>query len=203
MCFSAPVSFVTSVVLAGVGVETVRHARPKKRYVALIPFLFAIQQAIEGVQWLVDKPSTCSQVLGYGFLFFAFLVWPSWVPFAVWHAESVAWRKRVLKILVGIGLATSAYFLAVLFTEPMVVIPRAASLYYSVEIPGYVAGVICYIAVILASFFLSSDRRLRAFGFAIMASAAIAWIAFSYAFTSVWCFFSAALSVWLYRWGKR
>ncbi|MEK7632289.1 MAG: DUF6629 family protein [Patescibacteria group bacterium] len=203
MCFSAPVSFATSAVLAVVGVETVRHARPKKRYVALIPFLFAIQQAIEGAQWIVDKPSTCSQVLGYGFLFFAFLVWPSWVPFAVWHAESVAWRKRVLKVLFGIGLATSAYFLAVLITEPMSVVPRAASLYYSVNIPGYVAGVASYISVILASFFVSSDRRLRAFGFAIMASAAIAWIAFSFAFTSVWCFFSAALSVWLYRWGKQ
>ncbi len=203
MCFSAPVSFATSAVLGAVGIETVRKARPKKKYVALIPFLFAIQQAIEGVQWLVDKPSTCSQVLGYGFLFFAFLVWPAWIPFSVWHAETVAWRRRVLQVLLGVGIATSAYFLAILFTEPMSVVPRAASLYYAVHVPGYIAGVAAYISVILASFFVSSDRRLRSFGFAIMASAAFSWIAFSYAFTSVWCFFSAALSVWLYRWGKR
>ncbi len=203
MCFSAPVSFATSAALSYAGGKTLRHARPHKRLVALIPFFFAVQQAIEGVQWLVEKPSTCSQILGYGFLFFAFLVWPIWLPLSVWYAEHVAWRKRVLLVMLGAGMTMSAYLLTVLFHEPLSIVPRSASLLYGIEIPYFFVGVCAYVLVTTGSFLVSSDRKLRMFGALSFIAAAIAWIVFSYAFTSVWCFFAAALSVWLFWWGKR
>ena len=203
MCFSAPISFATSAVLGYVGVKTLQHARPHKRLIALIPFFFAIQQALEGVQWLLEKPSTCSQVLGYGFLFFAFLVWPIWVPLSVWYAEHVAWRKRVLLVMLGAGTTVSAYLLTVLVYEPLSIVSRVASLYYDIEIEYFFIGTCAYVLVTTGSFLVSSDRQLRMFGALAMAGAVIAWTVFSYAFTSVWCFFAAALSVLLFWWGKR
>ena len=203
MCFSAPISFATSAALGYVGVKTLKHARPHKRLVALIPFFFAVQQAIEGVQWLLERPSTCSQVLGYGFLFFAFLVWPIWIPLSVWYAEHIAWRKRALLVMLGAGMTMSAYLLTVLVYEPLSIVSRAASLSYDVNVPYFLVGACAYILVTTGSFMVSSDHRLRMFGMLSMAAAAISWTVFSYAFTSVWCFFAAALSVWLFWWGKK
>ncbi|MBI2415948.1 MAG: hypothetical protein HYV33_04815 [Candidatus Kerfeldbacteria bacterium] len=84
MCFSATASFVTSGALAITGSATLAKKPTRQlRWLAVIPLLFALQQTIEGLQWLAPKPSVLSTVLGYAFLLFAFLLWPSYLPLAV------------------------------------------------------------------------------------------------------------------------
>ena len=75
MCFSATASFTAAAVLALTGVISVASA-PKKRWLlfALIPFLFSLQQFFEGVIWINGGGS------GNFFLFFAFVIWPIWIP---------------------------------------------------------------------------------------------------------------------------
>lgn len=203
MCFSAPVSFATSAVLAVVGVQTVRHASPRRRYIAMIPLIFSVQQAIEGIQWVLERPSTCSQIFGYGFLFFAFLVWPIYVPLSVWYAERVHWRRRALLVLAGIGTALAVFFITVALHESLSIMSSVSQIQYVIAIPYFVFSAIVYVLATTSSFLLSSHRPLRWFGVASFFAAVASWWFFSYAFTSVWCFFAAALSIGLYWWVRK
>ena len=59
MCFSATGSFGVAAVLAGIGaVSMAREKAPSHRMLALVPMLFAAQQAAEGAVWITfDHPS--------------------------------------------------------------------------------------------------------------------------------------------------
>jgi hypothetical protein len=93
MCFSAPASFLASVVLCTAGVATCRLARNQRQLLlAAIPLLFGIQQAAEGFVWLSFSYSafeSLRMLASYVFLFFAFVVWPIWAPVAVYFYEPV------------------------------------------------------------------------------------------------------------------
>ena len=73
MCFSAEASFIASGGLAVAGGASLKVAKKEQRLIALIPLLFAIQQAIEGMQWLYLYRGTSSLKLAYAFLFFGFV----------------------------------------------------------------------------------------------------------------------------------
>jgi hypothetical protein len=80
MCFSAPASLIASGGLVVIGGASLAIAKKEEKILAAIPFLFGIQQAFEGIQWLHLNVGPPSLFAGYGFLFFAFLVWPVYVP---------------------------------------------------------------------------------------------------------------------------
>lgn len=54
-----------------------------------------------------------------------------------------------------------------------------------------------YAAIVVSAFFLSTDRRIQLFGWLVVASLALTYAFFAYAFISVWCFFAAILSAYL------
>ncbi len=203
MCFSAPVSFATSAVLGAVGVATLKRATPRRRLIAMIPLMFSVQQAIEGVQWLLERPSTCSVIAGYGFLFFAFLVWPVFIPFAVWYAERIRWRRRVLLVLTGIGVTLMLYMLTVLLHEPLVITSEGLRINYLIAAPYFSYGATVYVLATTISFLFSSHHPLRWFGVTSFLAALVSWWFFQHAFTSVWCFFAAVLSIGLYWWVRK
>src|SRR5690348_1383449 len=84
MCFSATGSFAIAGVLAGLGAASmVRNSSKAQRMFAAIPFIFAAQQATEGIVWLTihDGQHASLHRLAVGaFLGFALIVWPIWLP---------------------------------------------------------------------------------------------------------------------------
>ncbi len=52
MCFSAQASFGASAVLGIMGIYALRKAKQQERFLAMVPLLFAIQQACEGIVWV-------------------------------------------------------------------------------------------------------------------------------------------------------
>lgn len=196
MCFSAPVSFLVAGGLTVVGGVSLRRARRRERILAVIPLLFAFQQALEGIQWLVARPSLLSDVAAYGFLFVALLVWPVYVPFVIRRLDSK--RARLMRWILVIGIATASYFMWYLFTQTIAVEELSYGISYGLGKPyGYLAA-IGYGISIVGALILSSNRFFRAMGFAVLASAIVAWAFFSGAFVSVWCLFAALLSGALY-----
>src|SRR5690242_19077182 len=121
MCFSPTGSFVLSGVLASVGVVSVtQNSSRHQRMFAATPFLFAAQQASEGVVWLTVKgggDSSLLRVAVIAFLGFALVVWPVWVPVSLRRIERNAGRRRTLTVLswVGAGVSVSAAFLLALW----------------------------------------------------------------------------------------
>lgn len=195
MCFSASASFIASGALAGAGATAITKVKKKKQLaIALVPIFFAVQQAVEGMQWLAVKNGPPNVAIGYGFLFFAYLFWPSYIPFAARAVEQDVNRKQLYNILLVIGIATSAWLLVALILNPLTITVHKHGIIY--DVPGYFpyASIIFYLISTIGSGALSSRRYIKAFGILAGIFAGISWLMYTTAFTSVWCFFSAILS---------
>lgn len=196
MCFSATASFAASAVLGTTGIVALSSVKDKRDYfIATVPVLFAVQQFIEGLVWLTLGRGLLTESLAYGFLFFAFLLWPVYIPLAVWVHERNPSRKCMLRYLIFFGSLGSFYLLVVLFTRSLGVELAGSSLCYKIDAPFEVPGVILYVSVTVGALLLSSSRFIQWFGALTFLSAAFAWFAYEKAFTSVWCFFAAVLSL--------
>src|SRR5690349_17575444 len=125
MCFSAAGSFAVSGLLSGVGVVSLRR-NVARTYglVAAIPFIFAVQQAAEGVVWLtIPRPSAAEvqRVAATIFLGCALVVWPVWLSFALRRVERVPDRRRFLGALCWAGVVVAVTASALLARRPPIV----------------------------------------------------------------------------------
>ncbi|MEK7620474.1 MAG: DUF6629 family protein [Patescibacteria group bacterium] len=196
MCFSATASFAASAVLGTTGIAALSTVKDRRDYfLAAVPVLFAVQQFIEGMVWLTLGQGLLTESLAYGFLFFAFLLWPVYIPLAVWAHERNPSRKCMLRYLIFFGSIGSFYLLVVLFSQSLGVELAGNSLCYKIGAPFEVPGIILYVSVTVGALLISSSRFVQWFGALTLLSAAFAWFAYEKAFTSVWCFFAAALSL--------
>jgi len=87
MCFSATASFGAGVVLAAIGIASIKKVNhPSQILFAAIPLIFCVQQVTEGFLWLgFAKPDYASlqQFTTNTFLFIAQVAWPLCVPLSI------------------------------------------------------------------------------------------------------------------------
>jgi hypothetical protein len=201
MCFSATASFIASGALLAMGAATYAVARKKDKILIAIPVLFGIQQAFEGVQWLYLDRGTTSPFAGYGFLFFAFVIWPVYVPAFVSQLDQK--RKTLLRWFIGVGLLVSAYFVVILVTQPLRIRELSNCVNYTFALPAQWLVAALYVAAILGPLLLSSRPIFRWFGVLILLLGGIAGTIYHHNFISVWCFFSAAVSAMFFLYVQR
>lgn len=200
MCFSATASFVAAGVLGAGGVVTLTKVRSKREIpIAVIPMLFGMQQFMEGVQWLSDKPSTVSTVMAHAFLAFAFL-WPTYIPCSILLIEPRPLRKKILAAFSGLGIAVSGFLLFSLFRGHMAATVTQNHIEYLIDIPKiwWNWGIIPYMLATVGSCLTSSHRMIRWLGVGVFLSLGASVVFYLLTFGSVWCFFSAILSVLVY-----
>ncbi|MEX0671845.1 MAG: DUF6629 family protein [Candidatus Babeliales bacterium] len=204
MCFSATASFAAFGVLSILGLLSVRNAKTKQQIpFAAIPFLFGIQQFCEGVIWLTQShglPVKPFLALGtYGFLMFAFLVWPVWVPFSLLLLEKDTKRKQILAGLFGIGSIWALFVANFMIVSPITTsVVCCDHIQYLVGIGYPEWAILVYALATILPFFVSSVRLMTAFGLLVLATFIGAYLIFSMVFISVWCFFAAAISICVY-----
>lgn len=204
MCFSAQASFTAAAVLAAIGYKTLKKASTKSEFfLAAIPLLFAFQQFFEGLIWVnftFFPLGTPWLTLGkYGFLFFAFLVWPVWYPLSVFVLEQDPLRKKLVGAFLVLGTALSLYyiFMGVWHNEINVQIAHYRLQYVpKIDFEGYKP---LYLMSIIMPLFLSSYPGLRWIGWPGLISFVITFYYFEYAFVSVWCFFASFISILIYK----
>jgi len=193
MCFSAPASFIASGGLAVLGGASFVVAKKKNKILAAIPLMFAVQQFCEGIQWLYLNSGSTSQFAGYSFLFFAFILWPVYVPWFVYVLDPK--RRKLLGWFVALGALVSAYFIFLLSTQVLEISKHISCVNYSFsDFPYKEIVITAYLVAILAPLLSSSKHILRWYGAAIFVLGLISWLFFSVTFTSVWCFFAAIVS---------
>ncbi len=192
MCFSATASFVASGALVALGGATFAFARKRDKVLVAIPILFGIQQALEGYQWLRLDGGSSSRAAGYGYLFFALVLWPVYVPSFVYFLDKN--RKTLLRWFVLAGLAVAAIFLGLLAAHPLHVRITSSCVSYALGLPPFWVVGPPYLLAILGPLFLSSRKIFRWFGAAILGLAVLSWRLYQFNFISVWCFFAAAVS---------
>lgn len=202
MCFGPVASFTASGILTFLGTLVLKNIRSQKEILfAAFPLLFALQQGIEGLLWLAiqnGKPEALLRSLTFVYLIFAYSLWPILCPLSVYAIEYNNTRKRVLRVLILLGILTSFYLLFSIITNPI----RAVVLNCSIRYETYAAGVYLFIGVYIAAtilpYFISSHRAILMFGIPNLVFCTIAYIFYTRAFVSVWCFFAAFLSLTLY-----
>jgi hypothetical protein len=204
MCFSAEVSFGASGILSVIGLLTLRKVKKGKLYpLAVIPLFFAIQQAFEGIVWVTfanPAQATLHTVAMYGFLFFAFFFWPVWIPFALLRIETHVTRRNILYGLLGAGIAIASGLVWSVFQLGVSAEVVCSHIKYAVEIPEtfHQWGAWIYCLATILPFFVSSKKWAWFFGALLLGSVLLTLYAYTAYFTSVWCFFSAVLSMAIY-----
>lgn len=208
MCFSAPVSFAAAAVLLPTGALAVRRAwRVDKRYVplCLLPVLFGLQQFSEGMVWTTGAQSDTAGVgvWSLGYMFFAWLAWPVWVPVSVYFLETG--RRKILYVAFAVagGMLGALQYVPYFAHDGWLVttfLTRAIR-YEGVELLDFVTGRIgtyaIYLAIIIAPLLLARDRDVKIFGILVSGVFTVTYLFFTYAYISVFCFGGAVMSLYL------
>lgn len=201
MCFSAAASFAASGGLAAAGAATLA-LRPPLRALpfAAIPAIFALHQAIEGMIWLeTGAGEAVAPALKLSWLVIAQILWPSYIPLAVLLMERAGRRRRqALAALLVAGLIVSGAFLAILIRHDYSVVVAHGNLRYATDlaVEKEIAGL--YILAATAPLLLSGRRFVLLFGVAVLTGSVVTQLFFAHAGPSVWCFFAAISSVFVY-----
>jgi len=211
MCFSSEASFTAAAVLVPAGAWALQACRSRRRTdllsLALCPWLFGVQQALEGFVWLglkapLEAPWTDHAAVG--FLFFAHGFWPAWIP---WCALQAARPRRpelvpLLRLVFALGLVLGLWLWLPLALDGARVAPEivGGSISYHTRLlaDGLLSrelGVSSYSLVVLVPLLLCGSQRLAWYALALLVSVVVSWIAFTQTFTSVWCFLAAVLAL--------
>jgi hypothetical protein len=204
MCFSPTASFGAGILLTGIGVASMTKVRTRNRLLfAAIPFLFGVQQFTEGFVWLGLEDESLRYVVGTAttvFLFFAQVLWPTWVPLAVMHMEPQPGKRRRLLIPLVAGILDSSYYLYSMLTTVSTATIDGAHIRYAgayPEVPVVILTLL-YSTSTVAPFFMSSLRRTWLFGTVAALSYGFTYVMYAQYVVSVWCFFAAILSMIVY-----
>ena len=203
MCFSATASFTAAVGLSLLGIGTIRQAR-SKRYLLLasFPCLFALQQSLEGLVWTGINNESLSQLTmvgTYGFLLFATFLWLILSPLSIYFLEQDKQKKRVLLGLTALGFLLGAYLLIWIIYDGIEPQVFSGNIFYDLKlIPFYEPTKYLYLSIVSIPFLITESPQLKLFGSLSIKSFIISQILFQVTFVSVWCFFAALLSGFIY-----
>jgi hypothetical protein len=202
MCFSATASLESAAVLGGVAAVALARNQGKTRMLALMPLLFAAQQLSEGVVWLTigSEPERSAQTAAVNlFLGFALVLWPPWLPLALWRLEDHPARRKLLGALAGAGLAVAAVGATVLIALRPHAQVAGHSIHYVYGLPGgrwtHLPYLALYVLATVVPFFVATLPLGRTIGVVLVVALAATVAMQKGALTSLWCFFAAIISV--------
>jgi hypothetical protein len=201
MCFSAEASFSAGTILLGIGtISMYKAVATPQKVLACIPLLFSFQQFDEGILWLTFTNSAYmqwQQIAIHVFLLFAQVVWPILVPFSILLIEKDAMRKKILRIILGIGILLSVYLLYCLFTFNITAVVSGHHIRYDFLYPytnRWYSGLLYFIPTVVSPL-VSGNKKMSMIGIIIFLAFAISKFFFGEYLISIWCYFAATISV--------
>ena len=200
MCFSAEASFVGGVVISAIGILAVKKVKnPSQKIFALIPLVFAFQQFAEGFVWLslrYQEYETVQKISTYIFLTMAEVLWPTMIPLSVLLMEKNDGRRKLLRILLVLGILLSAYYAFCLLTFDVNPQISGFHIQYLNDFPEQLRmpAFYLYVIVSISPLFVSSIKRTHMLGILMFLSCLVTVIFFTQYLTSVWSFFAALIS---------
>jgi hypothetical protein len=209
MCFSATASYTAAAVLLPAGLATIQRAykQPGSRYVALafLPLFFGLQQLFEGLIWTTSSLGHFDWVetFSLAYMFFAWLVWPVWVPYSAFFLEPCKRRHLYLVFaILGGMLGAVQYFPYFAHDNWLVVrmmenaISYEGKILFDLIMRREITNLI-YMAIILVPLLTSSSKHLRIFGYLVAVVTLVVFVFFRGAYISVFCFGAALMSLYL------
>ena len=212
MCFSASASFTAAAFLVPISIYAVYSAMELKRnhyiLLALVPFFFGLQQFFEGFVWLslaaADPWST--HVFSLFFIFFSHFFWPFWIPLSVYvitrHRQCSRQYWMLAFFIIGAILGLIIYLPFLFNPETVQTQMHANCIQYNLTtiVDAFVGAPFFrhfYVIIIVLPLLVSRDVAIKWMGVLIFISVVATYLFYSYAFNSVWCFFSAVISMYI------
>lgn len=208
MCFSAEASFTAAAVLIPAGAVAVwRSYRNDKSYLALaaLPLFFGAQQLFEGFVWVGGRlgDEVMIERFSLAYMFFSWLAWPVWVPFATYFLEPCK-RRHFYLALAMMGAIIGAMQYIPYFAHEQWLITKFYN--YAISYQGTVlfdyimrreATYGLYLFVVIVPLVSSTNPKARSFGYLVIAVVAIVFLFFRFAYISVFCFGGALMSLYI------
>ena len=199
MCFSPEADFTASVLVGGVGVETLRRVRTKRELiVGALPLLFALHQFTEGFVWLGLRGEVSGGLAHTAtdiYVIYAYAVLPAIVPIGLYLIEPSRRHRRWVLPFIALGLLVGGYMLWQITQYPIYAQEQASCINYSTYTPLGAEAAVAYVIATCVPALLSSRRYLKWFGVVNLIGVAIAFTVREVEFTSVWCAYAALVSV--------
>ena len=202
MCFSAEVSFGAAAVISTVGIIAFKKATPSTfRYIAMIPILFGVHQFLEGLVWVFieSDATTYLNISKHSYLFFAWVIWPFYIPYANWKVEKQVLRKKILFGFMLIGLLLGIILLAAIFLLNIEASVVNQSILYKVPYQSSYLWIIhsLYFAAVVLPNIVSSTAKMWVLGALNIVLFTMGKILLDGNVISVWCFFAAITSLFI------
>ncbi|MFT7591154.1 MAG: hypothetical protein ACI9UJ_001075 [bacterium] len=201
MCFSPEASFTASAVITTIGVISLKRATDNpSKFLAYIPIFFGIQQFAEGFVWLSLLYDSFAHFRGMstaGFIFFAWVVWPFWIPFAMGKIEQDVARKRILNVFKYIGVLVSLLLAYVVVFENVNSEILDWSIIYNFDVSDglHKAFGLLYLSITVIPTLISKVPKVWLLGVMNVLAYAGTKIFINERILSIWCFFAAITSV--------
>jgi ABC-type Fe3+-siderophore transport system permease subunit len=117
--------------------------------------------------------------------------------------EPVRWRRRLIVVTLGVGLALSVYLLVKMIGHPYAASAATGHIVYR-NSAAYPPGIeIPYVVATTISLLLSSHRAVQLLAGVILGGFAFSYWSYYQSYISVWCFFAAVSSVLVYLFVSR
>ena len=204
MCFSAEASFMAGFGLLGSGIYFLRKPMiPEYRLLKMVPIFFGIQQLCEGVVWLTQLNSnyqTVAYVARGAFLFFAFFLWPLYIPRTLLPLATSSSYKSIQTFLYGMGVTVGSLLAWLSMYNGVSCMISCHHIEYFFTTPSTLTLplIVYYCITTVVAFFLTGRKELVRFGMLMGLSVLISAYFYTIWFTSVWCFFAAGLSWYIF-----
>ncbi len=204
MCFSSSASFSAAGALTFIGGYLLYSCRNNKEYLLLaaIPFIFGIQQFTEGMVWvnIMSNPEI-AKIFAYIFTFFAYPFWPIFFPLSLYFLEKNTNRKRIILVNIILSSIASLWVVYLILSMGIDYQLNLNSITYFIKDykSFYLYYAVIYFILAVFSLFVVSTARVKFLFLAFIST--ISFISsilfYEYAFTSVWCFFMAWISIYI------
>lgn len=201
MCFSAEASFAASAALTTIGGIAIHKAEvPSQKIFAAIPLLFGVQQFAEGLLWLALQQEIYSGWIGIAtptFLFFAWIIWPVYVPLSMRLLEGHDKRRKWLTSFLIMGSLVSALLAYKLIFHNVEAQIDGYHIRYTMDYEfthGWIVGILYFIPIAFSPF-VSTINKMWVLGIMVLLTFTVTAIFYREHLISVWCFFAAITSV--------
>ena len=128
------------------------------------------------------------------------MLWPVWIPLTICLLEKDSTRKKMMNVLLGLGVLVSFGVGCVLLLLKVHVISAHHHIHYRVDFPTGTRSLttpfslLYFMATIIAPF-ISGIKRMKWLGIGFLASYLFAIIFYNGFVVSVWCYFAGILSI--------